>query len=96
MLNKLKQDSIYSGLFWGFLSMAGGYYVLFFLIGFINQILNTSYLPAPKLQLILLAVNVIIFRFVMLSLKKTETGKGILVVIFFSTLIYLISHKEII
>jgi hypothetical protein len=96
MLNKLKQDSIYTGLFWGLLSMIGGYYVLFFLTDFINRTLDTTYLPAPKLQLILLAINVIIFRFVMLSFKKTETGKGILIVIFFTTLIYLIAHKEII
>lgn len=96
MLNKLKEDSIYTGLFWGLLSMIGGYYVLFFFTDFINRTLDTSYLPAPKLQLILLAINVIVFRFVMLSFKKTETGKGILIVIFFTTLIYLITHKGII
>ncbi len=96
MLNKLKQDSIYTGLFWGFVSMIGGYYVLFFLTEYVNSLFDTDYLPAPKLQLILLAINVLVFRFVMLSIKKMETGKGILIVIFFTSLIYLITHKGII
>jgi len=96
MLSKLKQDSIYTGFFWGILSMIGGYYVLFYLTDFINRTFNTTYLPAPKLQLILLAINVLVFRFVMLSIKKTETGKGLLIVIFFTTLIYLVTHKGII
>lgn len=96
MLNKLKEDSIFTGLFWGLLSMIGGYYVLLLLTNIINEIFSLNFLPAPKLQLMLLALNVIVFRFVMLTFKKTETGKGILIVIFSATLIYIITHKEII
>lgn len=96
MIEKLKEDKLYIGLILGILLMITGYFFLYFVNDWCTALFEKNYLPAPKLQLLLLAINILVFRFVMLSIKKYETGKGMLIVIAFTTLFYIITHHNII
>lgn len=96
MIEKLKQDNLYIGILIGIVLMVTGYFVLFYVNEWCTTTFEKNYLPAPKLQLLLVAINVIVFRFVMLTFKRHETGKGILVVIAFTTIFYIITHHSII
>jgi hypothetical protein len=54
----------------------------------------SSALEEPKLQLIAVAVNVVLFRFIMVSLKKEKTGRGILFMTVLLTFVYLFLYSR--
>ncbi len=94
MIARLKNDSIPTGIFLGIVSIALCIGIIFLVQDYYADQFNYRYLQSPRLQLILLAINLIIFRLVMLRYKKFETGKGMLLVLFITTIIYLILHRQ--
>jgi cytochrome bd-type quinol oxidase subunit 2 len=48
----------------------------------------------PKLQLIAVVVNVLLFRFVMVNMKKERTGRGILFITVLLTFLYLFLYSK--
>jgi Mn2+/Fe2+ NRAMP family transporter len=95
MLSKLKQDNLYAGLFWGFICVAVSFAIIFMIKEYVGYPYQYNFLQSPKPEVVLLAINVLIFRFVMLSFKKFETGKGMLLVFFLTTVLYLVTHRYI-
>ena len=78
MLKKFP-DSHFTGIIIGLLSMI----LFYFLLAYIRHIIVNHYqnqymLMAPKVQLFAIFLNVLFFRFVMVSLNKEKSGKGIL------------------
>jgi len=54
-----------------------------------TSFLNTN----SRIPLIVLALNVIVFRFLIVKWKMMETAKGVLLVVFLSTLLYMTNQK---
>ena len=96
MIERLKEDNLFIGLIYGLVSIALFYGIA---IG-ANEIYFRYYqyylLQPPKLQIVVLALNLILFRFVMLRWKKFEMGKGMLLTLFMTVVIYVIAHRNII
>ncbi|MEO8147014.1 MAG: hypothetical protein ABI723_05215, partial [Bacteroidia bacterium] len=72
MIQLLKQDNFFTGIIYGVASVL----ISYFLVIGINKLYFNHYqndlLQPPKLQTVMLAINLVTFRFVML--KKNETG----------------------
>jgi hypothetical protein len=54
-----------------------------------TSFLNTN----SRIPLIVLALNVIVFRFLIIKWKMMETAKGVLLVVFLATLLYMTNQK---
>lgn len=96
MFENLKQDNIFNGILFGIVCMIISYFSVLFLNKLFVYFFGKDYLIVPKLQLIVLTVNIIVFRFVMLTYKRYETGKGMLMVIAFVTILYVITYRTLI
>lgn len=94
MPERILKDSVTIGLLIGMLSIALDYVLFLNLDKLYNHLTGNDYiLNAPRLQLLILAVNIILFRFIVVKWKKIETGKGVLLAIIGVSLWYLWFHK---
>ena len=70
------------------------YVVMFFMLEWMNKIFssveNANTLRLPKMHLVALVVNIILFRFLIRKEGKEDTAKGILFVSFLYMLAYFI------
>ncbi|MEO8086165.1 MAG: hypothetical protein ABI763_05070 [Bacteroidota bacterium] len=84
MLNRLPQDNFLLGLFTGiaslFLSWLGLRAIRMALVDYYG---NPYFFPSPRIELITILINLILFRVIIVNLKKEKTGRGIL----FSTVV---------
>jgi hypothetical protein len=90
------KDSILLGLLIGILSITLDYIVLVGIDRLVDA--TTGYghiLRAPRLQLIILAMNIILFRFMMIKWEKPESGRGILLAIVLVGVCYIYNNKSI-
>jgi hypothetical protein len=94
MPNKILRDSVLTGVFVGMLSIILDYILLYNLDRLISYLSGHDILlKEPKLQLLILAVNIILFRFFVVKWKKIETGKGVLLAIIVTAAWYISTHK---
>jgi len=81
---KLPQDNFFFGLLAGIASLVLSYLLLRSVrLMFVEHYDNPYIFPAPRVELITILINVILFRIVIVNLNKDKTGRGIL----FSTVI---------
>ena len=95
MLKHILKDSFYLGIFIGLIHLAISYYT------YVNYEKITEgftvagvRLNPPRLQLIILAIAIILFRFMIINWNMSKTGKGLLFTMFTGTLIFLFYHKQ--
>jgi hypothetical protein len=88
-LKKWNEDSFAAGLILGIISIPG-FFALFYYIRklVISTSGNDAFMRPPVVQLITLLINVLIFRYIMVNLKREYTGKGLLFITVLSTLVY--------
>jgi hypothetical protein len=95
MIERFLKDSLFNGILLGTLSVLLDYVFLYNVDRVIN--LATSYghvLKAPRLQLIILGVNIILFRFLIVRWQRIETGKGVLLVLIAATGYYIYNRHN--
>ena len=94
MINRLLRDSILVGMFIGIISITLNYIVL---LNFDNSYMaitdNRSLFPSPRIQLIILAVNILLFRFMMVKWNREQTARGLLLVIVIAMAAYMLNRK---
>lgn len=90
------KDSYLAGMLIAVLSIFLDYIVLLNIDKVIFRISDHHYLSAPKLQLLVLAVNIILFRFLIVKWQRYQTGKGFLLVLLFCSGCYMYLNKELI
>jgi hypothetical protein len=88
-------DSLIAGLIIGILSIALNYIFLLNLNRLLFHFTEKDYLQPPKLQLIILGINMILFRYLMVTWNKPRTGKGLLLLIFITTGWYVYNNKPL-
>ena len=82
-------DNFYFGIVTAILGVALSYFLLYGLrVVVVGQYGYSTALAEPKLQMIAIAVNIILFRLVMVNLKKERVGRGILFTTVVLTFIY--------
>lgn len=79
MLNRLTQDNFFLGLFSGIAMLVVTWFALragrLVLVGYYG---NPYFFSAPRVELICILINILLFRIVIVNLKKEKTGRGIL------------------
>ncbi len=94
MRERIFRDSVITGIILGLFSISLEYLLFYNFDKLINYFTAGGHvLKTPRLQSLILAVNVILFRFVMINWKKPATGKGLLLVLLCITGIYLHINK---
>ncbi|CAN5460176.1 hypothetical protein BH11BAC1_BH11BAC1_22950 [soil metagenome] len=84
MLNKLPQDNFLLGLFTGIASLFLSWLALRAIrMALVDYYGNPYFFPSPRIELITMLINLILFRVVIVNLKREKTGRGIL----FSTVV---------
>jgi hypothetical protein len=87
-------DNFFFGAVTAILSLAITSF-LFYSIGFVGpDNFHTSVFVEPKPQLISVLINIILFRFMMVSFKKENTGRGILFTTVVLTFIYFFLYSR--
>ena len=90
----LKKDSLVNGVVIGaVLFMITAVIITAFNYMWVELLQYPNYLAPPKLQLVVLFFNLIFFRFMISKWKKTETAKGMFLVIAVSVAFYLLINK---
>lgn len=88
-LKKLIKDSFVVGIFAGIVSLVFFYSLLTaFRTWLLNYSGNEMLLRPPAVQMIAMAINLIIFRLIMINVQKEKTGKGFLLVTVLLSLCY--------
>ena len=89
MWNKLREDNFLTGLMAGLLSMMMVYAGLRMLRSALAEYYgNPFFFPTPRIELITILCNVILFRIVIINLKKDKTGRGILFITVLLSMIF--------
>src|SRR5262245_48603827 len=79
MWKKLPEDSFVLGLAVGMATLFTSYVLFRWLrLALVNHYGNPYFFPAPRIQLLAILLNVILFRYIMVKVRKEKTGKGIL------------------
>lgn len=95
MREKILGDTILSGLIIGTISIVVDYVILFYTDKMLFTVTDMGHiLKSPRLPAIILAMNIILFRFMIVKWKKAETGKGILLAILIATVLYIYKYKN--
>ena len=82
-------DSFLLGIVSGFISITGFYYLTAFIrTTIISSSGNQLFLKPPSVQMISTALNIMIFRILMVNLKKEKTGRGFLMSTVISFFVY--------
>ena len=96
MSDRLIRDNILVGIIIGWISIGLDFLVLFGLDHLIYQFSSYGHLlNTRRFVLIILAINIIIFRFMMVKWNRIQTGKGLFITIITATLIYIFQHKTL-
>ncbi len=94
MINLLKKDTLMSGVLLGLLSFlicCGILYVYSILsMNFSDYIV---YLKHPRIECLLLIINVILFRFMIVKWDRLEIAKGFFLILFLSFLVFIYATK---
>lgn len=94
MIKFLLRDSILSGILFGFISISLDYILLCNFDRWYQSVTgNYSLFPAPRIQLIILAVNILLFRFLLVRWNRSETARGLLLVIVVAMAGYMLNRK---
>ena len=95
MFSRFKKDSFISGMLLGIIPVAIGFYTF---INYHELMENAGWLHyklyPPRIQLIILAVSVIVFRFMMVKWDMTKSGMGFFLVIFLAAIIYFMFYRN--
>lgn len=86
---RLINDSFLLGIISGAILLA----IFFFMFSGLRHFLinysgNSTVLKPPAVQMISIAANIVVFRFLMINLQKEKTGKGLLFITVLSALSY--------
>ena len=89
MMWKKLPDSLFLGIFSGFISLS----LFYFLVSLIRLLVidyyqNTFMFQAPKAHLFSIFLNVVVFRFVIVKTDKENFGKGILLATILASFVY--------
>ena len=94
MINRLLRDSILSGLVIGVVSITLDYLVLYnFDKGYQSITDNSALFVSPRIQLIILAASILLFRFMIVKWNRPETARGLLLVIFIAMAGFMLNRK---
>ncbi|MEP7263075.1 MAG: hypothetical protein ABI772_01180 [Bacteroidota bacterium] len=95
MRERLLRDTILMGFLIGAVSIMVDYIVLFYVDKLFFNISDMGHvLKFPRLQAIVLAMNIVLFRFMIVKWKKTEAGKGLFLSIVIITAWYIYKYKK--
>lgn len=95
MFNKLFRDSFILGLLLGFIPVTIGYFTFINYNELMENFNSIKYkFYPPRLQLVILVMSLVIFRFMMVKWNRIETGKGFFVTLFIATLIYFFLYRN--
>jgi hypothetical protein len=95
MRNYIK-DSFGIGILIGFLSIALNYIVLTGVDRLIYRTTDMGHvLKAPRMQLIILAVNIFLFRFMMVKWEKVESARGVFLSVILVSGWYILTNKSV-
>ena len=84
-----RKDTFTNGLIIGTISLFLSYIILNFALNYLAEKLNRPEVFAPpKVQLIILAINILIFRYIMINRKMYHAAQGVFIVIFAAVLVY--------
>ena len=79
MANKQEGDNFLLGLLAGFVTLCLSYFVLRSVrLALADHYGNPYFFPSPRIELIAILINIILFRITILNLNKDKTGRGIL------------------
>jgi|GEM_PF-4056220 len=94
MFKYFGKDSFVLGIFIGMLFSGIAFYTIINYDGLMsgNDYLKIKLYP-PRLQLILLALILILFRFMMVKWNMVKTGRGLFFTVFIFTIIYFFNHR---
>jgi hypothetical protein len=88
-------DNFFFGIVTAVLGLALSSFLLYGLrLIIVNQYGYSTALEEPKLQMIAIVINVILFRLVMVNFKMEKTGRGILFTTVLLTFIYLFLYSR--
>ncbi|HKR06511.1 MAG TPA: hypothetical protein VJY62_17890 [Bacteroidia bacterium] len=94
MFKYFGKDSFLLGIITGLLFSGVAYYTY---INYNELMSGSSYwsvkLYPPRLQLILLALTLVLFRFMMVRWNMIKTGQGLFLSVFIITIIYFFNHR---
>ena len=95
MFKKYFSDSFQLGFLFGCIPVAACYFLWVnydLIMSFLGNLKFSLY--PPRVQLIVLAISFIIFRFMMVKWNMIKTGKGFFITIFTSFVIYCIINRN--
>ena len=94
-LGRWSKDSFIVGLVGGSISLVAFYFLLNTIrVAIINHYENPYLMKPPTMQLITMAINVIIFRILVVNYDKEKTGKGLLFITVLATLGYFYYYSK--
>jgi len=94
MVSLLKNDKVSNGIGLGIIASLFSFTVLYVFDKLIVQFsLEFSLFKHPRIECLLLAINVILFRFLIVKWNRLEIAKGFFMMLFLSFLVYLYALK---
>lgn len=79
MWNRLPEDNFFMGMIAGMASLMLTLFVLRSArLALADHYVNPYFFSSPKVELICILINVLLFRVVIINLNKEKTGRGIL------------------
>src|SRR5437588_3394250 len=88
-------DNFFFGIITAIVCLALSYFLLYSLrFAIVSHYGNPFVFAEPRIQLISILINVIVFRFVMVNIKKEKTGRGILFTTVILTFIYFFLYSR--
>jgi hypothetical protein len=94
VLKKLP-DNFWFGMLTGLLCLGISYFLIYSLrLVVVNYNGNPYSFAEPRVQLIAILINVILFRFMMVTFQKEKTGRGILFTTVLLTFIYFFLYSR--
>ena len=89
MQNKVSGDNFFLGMLGGLVLLFASYLSFRSIrLAFADYYGNPYLFPAPRVELLSILVNVLVFRFVILKFQKEQTGKGIFFITALLALVY--------
>jgi hypothetical protein len=83
------KDSFYIGMLSGLITFILSFFMITYIRSLVvNYYSNPYILLPPSVQLLSMGINVILFRILIINLKRENTGKGFLFVTVLITLVY--------
>ena len=96
MFKFIVRDSFFTGIIIGMIFLAFAYF------SFVNfekitegwsDSIRLKLLP-PRLQLIILALELLLFRFIIVKWNRIKIAKGMFLILFISTIAYIINYRN--